>query len=324
MKVLYALCAVLLLFGCNRTETALSVPPSFYPSAIAYDAARGLHYIGSFANGEIAVVDEAGDRVGTLRAATPGDRVVRLAIEVRERKLWAATSNAIEVFHLDRPDLLRQIYPVGTSMQYADFAVAPHGVVYLLDRSEGLVRRLDTRRAELHTVARLPREAMTGGGVHCSLTGEPGVAHVAGGALALMPGEELLLAAYDERLYRVAIATGEVAQIPLHGPLTYVTQLIHRGTAFGRHEIVAIRGEASRITHLALDADLQRLYRQESFHAASSAPIAAAFDGTHVRMIAGPLRHHPVYCGDGRPTAPLRIIAHAPKPVVSHQVLAMD
>jgi len=31
-----------------------------------------------------------------------------------------------------------------------------------------------------------------------------------------------------------------------------------------------------------------------------------------MRMVSSSLRHHPLYCGDGRPSVPLRLVEYAP------------
>lgn|GEM_PF-2127691 len=297
----------LTLAGCGQQTLVPGLPPGFYPSALAYDAARDRYLVGSFETGEVAVLDRSGRRLGSLRAGKPGERVLRMRIQ--GRTLWIALSDALEAVELDAPLAPRRVYRLQASVRYADIDADTGGRLYVLDAHHRALLVFDPERRAAQRIADLPggNEAAP---ARCAPSGVPQTRTQ--GALLVMPDGRTLLAALDDRMYRVDAHAGTVAEVPLRAPLTYVTQLFYHGAADGRHEVLAVRGEASRITRLQWDASFSQVFAQESFRTVAGAPIVAAYDGNALRMLLGSLHHHPLYCGDGRPNVPLRLAEYRP------------
>lgn len=299
--------AFLALAGCDKSATPLNLPPDFYPSALAVDARHHRYLVGSFHNAEVAVLDRRGRRLGTVRAPTPGERVLRMAVQ--GRTLWVALSGAVEAIDLDRPQQPRRVYRLRTAARFADMAL--HGErVFLLDAQQRSVYVLDAARGVAHRLTTLPQSETASRPAACPLTDQYAEA---GGALLSTPKGEVLLVVLDGALYRLHIATARVDPVPLRQPLTHVTHLLYRGMRDGRHEILAVRGAASRVTHVRLDGAFRHAHYEESFRVSSAAPVAAAWDGAALRMVYGSLRHHPYYCGDGRPSAAIRMVRYGPQ-----------
>src|SRR5690606_1131744 len=279
-------------------------PADFYPSALAIDPVHGRYLVGSFHNGEVAVLDRTGRRLGTLRKPAPGERVLRLRVE--GRTLWVALPRTIEAIDLDDPQRPRAVYRLQASVHYADMAIAGDRI-YLLDAREGQVYALDHAQRVAYRYAALPERAARPQPAACLLsdeTAEPA------GALLLTPQRDALLIALNGALYRLDLVSRRIEAVRMHLPMTHVSQLLYRGLHAGRHEVVAIRGMAARTTHLRLDASFRRVLAQESFRVASAAPMAAAADGARLRLVLGSLRHHPLHCGDGRPNTAIRLVSY--------------
>lgn len=308
LRSLVVLCAIAALTACDRATTPLALPTGFYPSALAVDPVRQRYLVGSLDDGEVAVLDRRGRRLGAMRASTPGEGVLRMA--VRGRTLWIALPRTIEAIDLDRPQQPRRAYRLDVPVRFADMALGDDGRVYLLDAERGEIYALDPARATSQRLAVLPRDAATTPPALCPLTDQRAPVT---GALLVMPGDEVLLVAINASLYRVQLSTRRLDRVALREPLSHVTQLLQRVTPDGRHEVLAVRGAASRITHLRLDDDFRRVRSQASYRVASTAPVAAALEDGALRMVHGSLRHHPYYCGDGRPSAAIRLVTYRPK-----------
>src|SRR5690606_6041570 len=147
-------------------------------------------------------------RLGALRAPTPGERVVRMAVQ--GRTLWVALSHTVEAIDLDHPQRPRRVYRLRASAHYADIAVAGERV-YLLDARQRSVYVLDTERGVAHRLATLPQSESASRPAACPLTDQ--YAEVTG-ALLPTPEGEVLLIALDGLLYRLHIATARVEPVP--------------------------------------------------------------------------------------------------------------
>lgn len=312
------------LAGCQQpAQTTLWVDPAFYPSAVAFDAARDRFIVGSYETGEVIAVTRRGDRTATLRAKHPGEPVLRVAIDAQARRAWVALPGAIESFSLDdgaAPRVVVTVQPQGR--RYADIAVADGNTLYAFDAASAEVLRIDPDSGRASVLAVLPRaaQALPVAAQRCSLTGAQRDASLEDGAIALLPDGAALLAAFDGRLWRVGLQQRELSEIALSQALTGASQLLYVGSESGEHRFVALRGQANELATLAVGADGRAAQRLEPLAARFDMPLRGAFDGRHVHVLLGRLRHHPALCGDGRPGLPYRMAQFAPQAQPEHRI----
>jgi len=179
----------------------------------------------------------------------------------------------------------------------ADIVADGSGRAYVLDAANGQVVAAEPGRRGLRAVASLPAAPVP----------EPSLA---GGALVLLPGGSMLLAARGADLWRVDLATGAVEPVALAGGLTEVSQLLLLGSDGTAHHVAAFRGRANEIVTLRLAADGRRAIVDGGTRMRYDTPVHGAFDGREVVVLLGRLRHHPSFGGDGRPNLPPRLATY--------------
>jgi hypothetical protein len=298
MRSLLVVFAILGLAGCKPAQVTLILDPGFYPSAVAHDPINDRFFVGSHATGAIAIVRRDGHSVATVRPEEASRPIVQLAYEPRVRRLWALTPNAVEVVDVAalpvRRTLIGGAEPGG---QFTDIVTDGGGRAYVLDAANGQVVAAEPGRRALRLIASLPDAPAP----------EP---PLAGGALALLPGGSVLLAARGADLWRIDLATGAVEAVALAGGLTEVSQLLLLGSDGTAHHVAAFRGRANEIVTLRLAADGRRASVDGGTRMRYDTPVHGAFDGREVVVLLGRLRHHPSFGGDGRPNLPPRLATY--------------
>jgi hypothetical protein len=298
MRSLLVVFAALILAGCKPAQVTLALDPGFYPSAVAHDPINDRFFIGSHATGAIAIVRRDGHLVATVRPEQASHPIVQLAYEPRVRRLWALTSDALEVVDVAALPVRRTLIGgAGPGGRFADIVTDGGGRAYVLDAASGQVVAAEPGRRALRVIASLPDAPAP-------------EAPLAGGALALLPGGSALLVARGADLWRVDLATSAVQPVALAGGLTEVSQLLVVGSDGAAHHVAAFRGRANEIVTLRLTADGHRAIVDGGTRMRYDTPVHGAFDGREVVVLLGRLRHHPSFGGDGRPNLPPRLATY--------------
>ncbi len=317
--------AVAALAGCKPAQVTLPVEPTFYPSAVAHDSVHDRFFVASYATGEIAIVRRDGSPIGTVAPArrdVPLSResgrgvrgeggtstpVVQLAYEPGTRRLWALAPDAVELIDLgaDPPQRTALAVPAPGG-RFVDLAAGGDGRAFVLDAPRREVIAVDARHGATRVVGRLPVTPQAAGAIpvepHCAGT----LAHD-GGALALLPDRSLLAAA-DGALWRIDLRTGAIESLGLAAPLPQVSQLV----PLGGDAVAALRGRANEVITLRLARDPLRAIVDAGTRVRFDTPLRGAHDGHMLVVVLGRLRHHPDFCGDGRPNLPARLAAYPP------------
>jgi hypothetical protein len=308
-RFLFVAAAAAALAGCKPAQVALSVEPGFYPSAVAHDPADDRFFIASHATGEIAIVRRDGSRIGTVpaRGASTSTPALQLSYEPRARRLWTLAPEGVELIELaGAPARRSAIARPAPGGRFADLVADGEGRAFVLDAARREVTAVDARGGAARVVARLPSAPQDAralpAGPHCA-----GTEAYDEGALALMPDRSLLAAA-DGALWRIDLPTGAIDEVRLAAPLTNVSQLV----PLGGNAVAALRGRANEVITLRLARDARRAVVDAGTRARFDTPLRGVHDGRDLVLLLGRLRHHPDFCGDGRPNLPARLAAYAP------------
>jgi hypothetical protein len=262
---------------------------------VAYDPANDRFFVASYATGAIAHVRRDGTVIGLVRPAETLEPVGQIGYDARALRLWALTSEAVEVIDLAALPVRRTVVVrVGPGRRFADLATGAGSPAYVLDAADGTILALGADRGA-RSLAQLP----------------PGSGD---GALVLLPDRSTLVAAQNGRLWRVATRTGAVAPIVLDAPLADVSQLVVATSSAAGFEVAAFRGRANEVVTLRLAPDARRATLDGATRVRYDTPFHGAADGRQVRVLLGRLRHHPAFGGDGRPNLPPRLAVYAPPP----------
>jgi hypothetical protein len=318
----FPLLAAAMLAGCHPAEVTLSVDPGFFPSAVAYDPAQGRYFVGSYANGNVAILRNDGRRLATIRspgATTPP--IVQLAYDSNARRLWILTPRSIETIDVDLTPTRRTVVAASRDEgRYVDFVVDEMDRAIVLDRVNRAIVEVDARRNVARTLARLPFDEMAAPiGVE---TAEPPCAGgPAGasedGALMLLPDRATLIAANGGALWRIDRRSGAVERIQLGSAFPHVSQLVRfesddaaPAPRSGAYHVAALRGRLNEVVTVHLTPDARRGLIDTTTRARFDTPLHGAFDGHQLVVLLGRLRHHPSFCGDGRPNLPARFATY--------------
>jgi hypothetical protein len=292
MRSLLVVLAALVLAGCKPAQVTLALDPGFYPSAVAHDPVNDRFFVGSHATGAIAIVRRDGDLVATVRPEAASRPIVQLAYEPRVLRLWALTSEAVELVDVDALPMRGAVIARAESGgRFSDIVADGAGRAYVLDAAGGLIVAIDARRQAARVLARLP-------------DGE------GDGSLLLLPDGSALVVARGGDLWRVEARSGGVERVALAAPLTDVSQLVLVASDATAHHVAAFRGRANEIVTLHLSADARRAVADAGTRMRYDTPLHGAFDGREVVVLLGRLRHHPSFGGDGRPNLPPRLATY--------------
>ncbi len=304
--------------GCRPAELTLAVDPGFYPSAVAYDPGPDGYFVGSYATGEVLVIGRDGSRGGTLRPSGASAPVVQLAYERKQRRLWTLTPRAVEVIDLEPAPARRTIVATAEAGgQFGDLAVDGAGGAFVLDVARHEVLEIDAPRRSARVIARWPAAETSAPGPD-ALAGPPcaGMPAAARGAGALMPlpDRSALIAAADGRWWRIDRRSGDIEEVRLGSPLPEVSQLVLLGSDYASYHVAALRGLANEVVTVHLGIDARRARVDAGTRIGFDTPLHGAFDGHRVVVLLGRLRHHPSWCGDGRPNLPPQLATYAITP----------
>lgn len=301
--------------GCQQAEVTLSVDPGFYPSAVAHDPGLDRFFVGSYATGEVLAIGRDGSRSAALRPSGASAPVVQLAYERKQRRLWTLTPRAVEVIDLDQAPARRTIVAnADAGGQFGDLVVDGADRAFVLDVARHEVLEVDAPRRSARVIARWPaaetsalaHEANTG--PQCA--GVPAAARDAG-ALMLLPDRSTLIAAADGSLWRIDRRSGDIEEIRLGSPLPHVSQLVLLGSDYAAYHVAALRGRANEVVTVHLAIDARRATVDAGTRIGFDTPLHGTFDGRRLVVLLGRLRHHPSWCGDGRPNLPAQLVSYA-------------
>lgn len=302
-RYVYCIAAFAGLTGCQPAQVTLSVAPAFYPSAIAHDPAYDRYFVASYASGEIISVRRDGTRVATVRQ--PGTPVLQVSYDRKSRRLWALTPHAVESIELlPAPPRRTPIAAGNASARYADLVSDSGERAYALDLAARAVVEIDAVRRSTRILARLPATG-DADAPHCSTA-------PASAALLLLDDRATVLAAVDGRLWRIDRNRGEVEEIRLRAPLPDVSQLLLLDSNEASFRIAALRGRANEVVTIRLAHDARHAMIDAGTRVRYDTPLHGAFDGRQLVVLLGRLRHHPDFCGDGRPNLPARLAIYSP------------
>jgi hypothetical protein len=184
----------------RAAETLRFHAADFHPAGLAYDGVSRRFILGDRAGQRLAVVDEFSHQVTTLAAARGNGfgTLTALEIDPRDGTLWVA-SNTEAGGRLHKLQLI-SARPLATfdapastdASRFVDVALAPQGVVLVLDAPARRILRLRATGKALQVAASL--------GEHRPLSIAP-----AAGTLAYV--------AHESGLLRVDLASGQVAPV---------------------------------------------------------------------------------------------------------------
>jgi hypothetical protein len=172
----------------------------FRPAGLAYDRVSRRFLVGDRAGQRLAVVDEFSHQISTLASAKGAGFGVVAAIEIeaQDGTLWVV-SNADDGGRLHRLQLISAralgsfVAPAGTDVsRFVDVALAPQGVVLVLDAAARRILRLRATGKALQVAASL--------GEHAPVSIAP-----AAGTLAYV--------AHESGLLRVDLASGQMVPV---------------------------------------------------------------------------------------------------------------
>ena len=248
------------------------------PEGIAWDARRGVHYLGSIARRKVVKVDRAG-RVRDL--SRPGDdleAVLGLALDARRDRLCAVSTNGFEAAGAGMPRNAVVCWNLATrrvsaradfaeARQLNDLAFTPDGSLFVTDSAEGSLWRwtLGTRPVRV--------------GAAGALRGANGVA-VAPGAVYV---------ALSTGIARVDPATGALERLPQ--PDDALTGGID-GLYWDEGALLGVQNvpNPGRVIRLALDEAGRRItgvhVLQSHHHPDFAEPTTGALVGRHLHVIA--------------------------------------
>lgn len=285
------------LAGCGPApQSALPLPPAFYPSALAIGEAGII--VGSGFGGEVVRVASDG-AVEWLRAAG-GEPVLRVDAEVKSAgapahgAVWILLAGRVERRAQGGGLLDAWILPAG--FQGIDLAVWRSGSAFVLG-ADGRVLRVLPEGVKMHARVAASRVRSSG----AASSSDPAGLFAVDGALAVFPEAGALLAANDAGAWRIDAAAGEVRALDFWPGFTGISQLVRTGEAAGRHRIAVLRGGANEVRLATITRDLRRVVPVAAARAAHEAPYRGAWDGRTLHVLLGGLDHHPRLAGDGRP-----------------------
>jgi hypothetical protein len=321
MRSLLLLCvAFATLAGCQPAQVSLSVDPGFYPSAVAHDPAYDRFFVASYTSGEIAIVRRDGSRVAVVRAGDAPAPVMQLAYDHKSRQLWAMTQNTVELIEISALPTRRTVVASGgENSHFSDLAADGAQRAYILDLPAREIVEVDAMQRTTRVVARLPKVLQHDAVIPVANASQ--CASASGreeAALTLLPDRSALVAAAEGRLWRIDRRNGDVAEIRLASPLPYVSQLVPISNDGAVHHVAALRGRVNEVVTLHIASNGRHATIDSGTRARFDTPFHGAFDGYQVNVLLGRLRHHPNFCGDGRPNLPARLASYAPTAAMSN------
>ncbi len=311
MRRLLAIATVTVALAGCEAGTTLSLAPGFYPSAVAHDPVHDRFFVASYATGAVVILRRDGLRVASVRAPGAAAPVVQLAYDATARRLWTLTPDAVELIDLDATPTRRiAVAAVGASGRFVDL-VTSGGRAFVLNAAEREVIEIATSRRSARIVARLPHgpEHAPEAGAAQQCAGAPGLDD---GALLALPDRSALVVALDGGLWRIDLRTGAVEGVSLATPLPHVSQLVLLAADGVALHVAALRGRANEAITLRLAPDARHAAVDAGTRRRFDTPLRGAQDGRDVVVLLGRLRHHPSFCGDGRPNLPPRFATYAP------------
>lgn len=267
----------------ERWSSGPVAPAGFYASSFAYDFKRGRYFVGGYRNGEILMLDNRGQflqRLGSEQAR----QIRRLRFDARDQSLWVASDRGIDQYAADALPAVRILNRWALpSRTISDIAVPDQKSLILLDVANAELIQLDRRSGATRSLAVFPSQAAS----RC----------IRNGALLLQSGEGRVFVALGDSLWRVDLRSGKKERID--PKLRAVSQFVELETGY----VLALQGEADRVALLRIEANgdlrlVERLRLQGT---------QAAYAGGLVHVLDGSLRHHPDFCGDGRPNVHTRL-----------------
>ena len=316
LRLFIAAAAVAALASCKPTaQVTLSVEPGFYPSAIAHERLHDRFFVGSHSSGAIALVRRDGTSIALVRPENAASPVVQLVFDPSERRLWALTPDAVERFDPGAvPSRRTAIATAAPGGRFVDLAVDRRGQAFVLDAASGEILVADAGRGGARVIAKLPhgdeepRASRTG--PQC--TGAPATQRE--GALLLLPDGSALIGALGDKLWRIDARTAAVEPVRMGVPLAQVSQLVLLASDPAAHHVAVLRGRANEVVTLHLAPDGRRAIVDAGTRMRFDMPLHGAHDGSQLVLLLGRLRHHPDFCGDGRPNLPPRFATYSPSP----------